>query len=145
MSLRVYNTLTREKSDFNPIQEGKVRMYVCGPTVYDSAHVGHAMSALVFDVVRRYLMFRGYDIDYVMNFTDVDDKIIDRANRLGVDPIELAEKFIDEFRKNLRDLNILPATEHPRATEEIDQIIDMVALLIEKDAAYEVDGDIFDK
>ena len=143
MSLRVYNTLTREKSDFNPIQEGKVRMYVCGPTVYDSAHVGHAMSALVFDVVRRYLMFRGYDIDYVMNFTDVDDKIIDRANRLGVDPIELAEKFIDEFRKNLRDLNILPATEHPRATEEIDQIIDMVALLIEKDAAYEVDGDIF--
>ena len=143
MSLRVYNTLTREKSDFNPIKEGDVRMYVCGPTVYDSAHVGHAMSALVFDVVRRYLMFRGYDVQYVMNFTDVDDKIIDRANRLGVDPIELAEKFIDEFRKNLQDLNILPASEHPRATEEIDQIIEMVARLLEKDAAYEVDGDVF--
>jgi len=143
MSLRVYNTLTREKSDFDPIEKGKVRMYVCGPTVYDSAHVGHAMSALVFDVVRRYLMYRGYDVQYVMNFTDVDDKIIDRAKRLGVDPIELAQKYIEEFRQNLNDLNILPATEHPRATEEIDQIIEMVSRLIEKDAAYEVDGDVF--
>ncbi len=143
MSLRVYNTLTREKSDFNPIQEGKVRMYVCGPTVYDSAHVGHAMSALVFDVVRRYLQFRGFDVQYVMNFTDVDDKIIDRAKRVGVDPIELAEKYIEEFRKNLKDLNILPATEHPRATEEIKQIIEMVSQLIEKGAAYEVDGDVY--
>lgn len=143
MSLRVYNTLTREKSDFNPIEAGKVRMYVCGPTVYDSAHVGHAMSALVFDVVRRYLLYRGYDVQYVMNFTDVDDKIIDRANRLGVNPIELAEKYIEEFRQNLKDLNILPATEHPRATEEIDQIIEMVQRLIEENAAYEVDGDVF--
>jgi cysteinyl-tRNA synthetase len=143
MSLRVYNTLTREKSDFHPIKEGKVRMYVCGPTVYDSAHVGHAMSAIVFDVVRRYMMFCGYDVQYVMNFTDVDDKIIDRAKRLGVNPIELAEKFIEEFRQNLKDLNILPATEHPRATDEIDQIIEMVSSLIEKDAAYEVDGDVF--
>ncbi|HDR46365.1 MAG TPA: cysteine--tRNA ligase [Geoalkalibacter subterraneus] len=143
MSLKVYNTLTREKSEFNPIQEGKVRMYVCGPTVYDSSHVGHAMSALVFDVVRRYLLYLGYDVQYVMNFTDVDDKIIDRAKRLGVDPIELAEKYIEEFRQNLKDLNILPATEHPRATEEIDQIIEMVSRLIEEDAAYEVDGDVF--
>lgn len=143
MSLRVYNTLTREKSDFNPIEAGKVRMYVCGPTVYDSAHVGHAMSALVFDVVRRYLLYRGYDVKYVMNFTDVDDKIIDRANRLGVNTIELAEKYIEEFRQNLKDLNILPATEHPRATEEIDQIIEMVQRLIEENAAYEVDGDVF--
>jgi cysteinyl-tRNA synthetase len=143
MSLRVYNTLTREKSDFNPIEAGKVRMYVCGPTVYDSAHVGHAMSALVFDVVRRYLLYRGYDVQYVMNFTDVDDKIIDRANRLGVNPIELAEKYIEEFRQNLKDLNILPATKHPRATEEIDKIIEMVKRLIEKNAAYEVDGDVF--
>ena len=143
MSLKVYNTLTRDKSEFTPLENGKVRMYVCGPTVYDSAHVGHAMSALVFDVVRRYLLFRGLDVHYVMNFTDVDDKIIDRAQRLGVDPIQLAEKYIDEFQQNLKDLNILPATEHPRATEEIEQIIDMVARLLEKDAAYVVDGDVF--
>ena len=143
MSLRVYNTLTREKSEFTTIEEGKVRMYVCGPTVYDSAHVGHAMSALVFDVVRRYLIFRGYDVEYVMNFTDVDDKIIDRANRLGVDPIELAEKFIAEFKQNLKDLNILLATEHPRATDEIDEIIKMVKKLINMGSAYEVNGDVF--
>lgn len=143
MPLKVYNTLTREKSEFEPIQEGKVRMYVCGPTVYDSAHVGHAMSALVFDVVRRYLLFQGYDVHYVMNFTDVDDKIIDRASRLGVEPIELAEKYIDEFKNDLESLNILPATEHPRATNEIDSIVEMVSRLIEKDAAYEVDGDVY--
>jgi cysteinyl-tRNA synthetase len=143
MSLRVYNTLTREKSDFSTIEEGKVRMYVCGPTVYDSAHVGHAMSAMVFDVVRRYLMYLGYDVHYVMNFTDVDDKIIDRAKRLGVDPIELAEKYIEEYKKNLEDLNILPPTEHPRATNEIDAIIKMVEKLIDKGAAYEVDGDVY--
>ncbi len=143
MTIKVYNTLTREKSEFEPLEPGKVRMYVCGPTVYDSAHVGHAMSALVFDIVRRYLLFRGFDVEYVMNFTDVDDKIIDRAIRLGLEPIELAEKYIDEFKKNLADLNILPASEHPRATEEIDTIIDMVARLLENDAAYEVDGDVY--
>ena len=143
MPLRVYNTLTREKTEFKTIEEGKVRMYVCGPTVYDSAHVGHAMSALVFDIIRRYLIFRGYDVEYVMNFTDVDDKIIDRAKRMGVDPFELAEKYIEEFKNNLRDLNIMPATEHPRATEEINAIIDMVSQLIEKGAAYEVEGDVY--
>jgi cysteinyl-tRNA synthetase len=143
MTLKIYNTLSREKSVFEPLQSGKVRMYVCGPTVYDSAHVGHAMSALVFDVVRRYLLFLGYEVAYVMNFTDVDDKIIDRAKRLGIEPIELAEKYIEEFKKNLADLNILPATEHPRATEEIDTIIEMVARLLENDAAYEVEGDVF--
>jgi cysteinyl-tRNA synthetase len=143
MSLRIYNTLTREKSDFETIEKGQVRMYICGPTVYDSAHVGHAMSALVFDVIRRYLLFKGYDVQYVMNFTDVDDKIIDRANRMGIEPIELAEKYIEEFKQNLKDLNILPATEHPRATEEIEAIIDMVNKLLEKDAAYEVSGDVF--
>ncbi|KUK69579.1 MAG: Cysteine--tRNA ligase, partial [Anaerolineae bacterium 49_20] len=143
MSLKVYNTLTREKSDFSPIEEGKVRMYVCGPTVYDSAHVGHAMSAIVFDVVRRYLIYRGYDVHYVMNFTDVDDKIINRAKRLGVDPIELAEKYIEEYKKNLEDLNILPPTEQPRATNEIDAIIKMVERLIDKGVAYEVDGDVY--
>ncbi len=143
MTLRVYNTLTREKSDFEPIEQGKVRMYVCGPTVYDSAHVGHAMSALVFDVIRRYLIYKGYDVHYVMNFTDVDDKIIDRANRMGVEPITLAEKYISEYEQNLADLNILPATENPRATEDMDQIIDMVGRLLENENAYEVDGDVY--
>lgn len=143
MSLRVYNTLTRDKSEFETIEPGKVRMYVCGPTVYDSAHVGHAMSALVFDIVRRYLIYKGYDVHHVMNFTDVDDKIIARANQLGVDPAELAEKYINEFRKNLADLNILPATENPRATNEIDRIIDMIARLLENDAAYVADGDVY--
>ena len=143
MALRVYNTLTRKKSEFKTLEEGKVRMYVCGPTVYDSAHVGHAMSALVFDIIRRYLIYIGYDVHYVMNFTDVDDKIIDRANRLGVDPFELADKYIEEFKKNLQDLNILPATEHPQATDEIDAIIDMVARLLANDTAYEVDGDVY--
>lgn len=143
MALKVYDTLTREKSEFTTIEEGKVRMYVCGPTVYDSAHVGHAMSAIVFDVIRRYLMYLGYDVHYVMNFTDVDDKIIARANRLGVDPFELAEKYIAEFKQNLKALNILPATAHPRATEEIDSIIEMVARLLENDAAYVADGDVY--
>ena len=143
MTLRVYDTLRREKSEFTTIEEGKVRMYVCGPTVYDSAHVGHAMSALVFDVIRRYLIYRGYDVHYVMNFTDVDDKIIARASQKGVEPVALAEQYINEFQQNLSDLNILPATEHPRATEEIDAIIEMVARLLENDAAYEVDGDVY--
>jgi len=143
MTIKVYNTLTRKKSVFEPLEEGKVRMYVCGPTVYDSAHVGHAMSALVFDVIRRYLIFKGYDVHYVMNFTDVDDKIIARANRLGVAPIELAEKYISEFAEDLDSLNIMPATDHPRATEEINQIIEMVARLLDDDVAYEVDGDVY--
>ncbi len=143
MALKVYDTLTREKSEFETIEDGQVRMYICGPTVYDSAHVGHAMSAIVFDVIRRYLMYRGYDVHYVMNFTDVDDKIIKRANKLGVDPFELAEKYIEEFQQNLKDLNIIPATDHPRATGEIDSIIEMVARLLENDAAYEVDGDVY--
>ena len=143
MPIKIYNTLTRKKTEFTTIEDGKVRMYVCGPTVYDSAHVGHAMSALVFDVIRRYLMFCSYDVHYVMNFTDVDDKIIARANRLGVDPFKLAEKYIEEFKQNLMDLNVLPATDHPRATEEINAIIDMVARLLENDAAYEVEGDVY--
>lgn len=143
MSLRVYDTLTREKSDFETLEPGKVRMYVCGPTVYDSAHVGHAMSALVFDVVRRYLIYRGYEVQYVVNFTDVDDKIIDRAQRLGVEPLALAEKYIEEYKQNLADLNILPATEHPRATAEIEEIIQMVSHLVESSAAYAADGDVY--
>ncbi len=143
MTLKVYNTLTRKKSVFEPLEEGKVRMYVCGPTVYNSAHVGHAMSALVFDVIRRYLIYRGLEVHYVMNFTDVDDKIIKRANQLGVAPIDLAQKYISEFTQDLEALNIMPATSHPRATEEINQIIEMVARLLDDDVAYEVDGDVY--
>jgi cysteinyl-tRNA synthetase len=143
MSLKVYNTLTRKKEPFETIDPGKVRMYVCGPTVYNEAHVGHAMSALVFDIIRRYLEYRGYQVRHVMNFTDVDDKIINRANQLGKDPFELAEGYIDEFRKNLKDLNILPATINPRATREIDQIIAMISGLIEEGHAYPADGDVY--
>jgi len=143
MPLRIYNTLSREKETFEPIEAGKVRMYVCGPTVYDKAHVGHAMSALVFDIARRYLEYCGYDVRYVMNFTDVDDKIIDRANKMGSDPYELAEIYINDFKQNLQGLNIKPATINPRATEEMDFIIEMVSRLLENDSAYTVDGDVY--
>jgi cysteinyl-tRNA synthetase len=142
--LRVYNTLTRKKEEFQTIEPGKVRMYVCGPTVYDKAHVGHAMSALVFDVIRRYLAYRGYDITFVMNFTDVDDKIIARAKGLKVDPFELAEGYIQQFEEHLADLNILPATSNPRATRTIDKIIEMVQGLVDKGYAYPApNGDVY--
>ena len=143
--LRLYNTQTRKKEAFQTIEPGKVRMYVCGPTVYDNAHVGHAMSALVFDVVRRYLQYRGYDVKFAMNFTDVDDKIIDRANKKGVDPFELAEGYIQSYKEHLDDLNILPATVNPRATEPktMNQILAMIEGLIEKGYAYASDGDVY--
>ena len=123
MTIRVYNTLTRQKETLETIHPDEVRMYVCGPTVYAKAHVGHAMSALVFDMIRRYLEYRGYRVLHVMNYTDVDDKIIQRANEAGIDPLELAEGYIQEFRHHLDDLNILQATVNPRATEEMGQII----------------------
>jgi cysteinyl-tRNA synthetase len=143
MGLRVYNTLSRKKENFETIEPGKVRMYVCGVTVYNKAHMGHAMFALVFDIIRRYLEYSGYEVRHVMNFTDVDDKIILRANQLGVDPFELAEGYIREFQKNLSDLNIKPPTVAPRATREIPQIISMIKELGENDYAYEVDGDVY--
>lgn len=143
MSLKIYNTLTRKKEVFETIEPNKVRMYVCGPTVYADAHLGHAMSALVFDIVRRYLEYRDYEVRYVMNFTDVDDKIINKANDMGVDPHELAQKYIDSYKRNLEGLNIKPATVHPRATEDMPQIIEMIQALIDKDAAYEVNGDVY--
>ena len=143
MALRIYSTLSRHKEDFQPIEPGKVRMYVCGPTVYDKAHVGHAMSALVFDIIRRYLEYRGYQVRHAMNYTDVDDKIINRANQLGVDPIKLAERYIDEFSQHLIELNILPATVYPRATQEIPYIVKLVTQLGEGGYAYEVDGDVY--
>jgi cysteinyl-tRNA synthetase len=119
-------------------------MYVCGVTVYSDAHVGHAMSALVFDVIRRYLEYRGYNVMHVMNYTDVDDKIINRANQLGEDPIQLAQRYIVDYDQNLRDLNILPATSNPRATETMQEIQDMVQGLIDKGYAYAADnGDVY--
>jgi cysteinyl-tRNA synthetase len=142
--LRIYNTLTRRKEDFVTLEPGVVRMYVCGVTVYNDAHVGHAMSALVFDVVRRYLEYRGYKVRHVMNFTDVDDKIIARANALGEDPFALAQRYIDDYRQNLHDLNILPATSNPRATQTMQEILHMVEQLVERGYAYAPgNGDVY--
>jgi cysteinyl-tRNA synthetase len=141
--LRVYNTLTRKKEDFQTLEPNVVKMYVCGPTVYSDAHIGHAMSAIVFDVVRHYLEYRGYTVKHVMNFTDVDDKIINRANALGVDPYQLAESYIQAFRKHLADLNVLPATLNPRATQDMPHIIQMIRELGESGFAYEVGGDVY--
>lgn len=143
MSLRVYNTLTRRKEDFKTLKPGVVSMYVCGPTVYDKAHIGHAMSSLVFDIIRRYLEYKGYRVIHIMNYTDVDDKIIQRSTQLGMDPIALAEQYASEYDQHLKELNILPATVNPRATQEMDQIIRMVQALKEKNYAYEVEGDVY--
>lgn len=143
MTLRIYNTLTRKKEDFETIEPGVVRMYVCGPTVYAQAHVGHAMSVLVFDIIRRYLEQRGYRVLHVMNFTDVDDKIIQAAAQEGVDPFDLAERYIHEFRVHLAEFNVLEATVNPRATSEMPQIIHMITRLVEKDLAYQADGDVY--
>jgi len=143
MSLRIYNTLSRQKETFETLQPGKVSMYVCGPTVYDKAHVGHAMSVLVFDIIRRYLEYRGYEVRQVMNYTDVDDKIIQRANAEDRDALELAEEYIREFQQHLEDLNVLPAAVYPRATDEIPHIIEMVEGLIEGRHAYVTDGDVY--
>ncbi len=142
--LRVYNTLTRKKEEFTTLEPNLVKMYVCGVTVYSDAHIGHAMFALVFDIVRRYLTYRGYEVRLVINYTDVDDKIINRANSLGVDASELAEKYINEFRRQIEVLNILPATVNPRATQEMPQIIRMIEGLIEKGFAYPAkNGDVY--
>ena len=142
--LRVYNTLSHKKEDFQTLEPNVVKMYVCGPTVYSDAHIGHAMSAIVFDVARRYLEYRGYQVRFVMNFTDVDDKIINRANKLGVDPQALAESYIVAFRKHLEDLNVLPATVNPRATQTMDKIQSMIQGLIEKGFAYPArNGDVY--
>jgi cysteinyl-tRNA synthetase len=143
MTIRVYNTLTRQKEPFETIEPGRVRMYVCGPTVYDRAHVGHAMSTVVYDVIRRYLEYRGYDVHHVMNYTDVEDKVILRAKDLGVEPLELAERYLKDYDRHLIDMNVLPPQETPRASEEIDTIIEMVEGLVEKGYAYEREGDVF--
>jgi cysteinyl-tRNA synthetase len=143
MALKIYNTLTREKEDFRTLEPGKVRMYVCGPTVYDRAHIGHAMSALVFDIVRRYLEYSGYEVRFVMNFTDVDDKIIDRARQSGADPFQLAQGYIEDYKRNLEALNIKPASVNPRATQEMPHILEMIQALVRQGSAYVVDGDVY--
>ena len=142
--LRIYNTLSHKKEEFQTLAPEEVKMYVCGPTVYADAHIGHAMSAIVFDVVRRYLEYRGYYVRYVMNFTDVDDKIIARAALKGVDPQALAESYIQAYRKHLEDLNVLPATSNPRATQTMDKIEAMIQGLIDKGFAYPAkNGDVY--
>jgi len=142
--IRLYNTLTRKKEDLQTLEPGLVKMYVCGPTVYNDAHVGHAMSALVFDIVRRYLEYRGYNVRHVMNYTDVDDKIINRANQMGVDPFVLSQRYIEDFDQNLEDLNIQPATAKPRVSKTMPQIIAFVKGLIDKGYAYAAsNGDVY--
>ena len=143
MSLRIYNTLTRQKEPFETLQPGQVTMYICGPTVYDKAHVGHAMSSVVYDIIRRYLEYCEYEVRHAMNYTDVDDKIIQRANQMGVDPLKLAEGYIEAYQCHLNDLNVLPATVYPRASGEMEYIISMVTDLIKHGHAYSVDGDVY--
>ncbi|MCH8878163.1 MAG: cysteine--tRNA ligase [Chloroflexi bacterium] len=143
MALQIYSTLTRRKENLVTLNSGKVRMYVCGPTVYDRAHIGHAMSSIVFDVIRRYLEYRGFEVQHVMNYTDVDDKVIRRARILSFEPLKLAEKYIDEYDQHLKELNILEPTVRPRASEEIPAIIERVEKLVAKGFAYSVDGDVF--
>jgi len=143
MTLHIYNTLSRKKEVFEPLMEGKVSMYVCGPTVYDSCHIGHARSVVVFDVIFRYLKALGFEVTYVRNFTDVDDKIINRANELGISSSELAEKYIQEFYDDMDALNVERATIEPKATEHIDQIVTLIEKLVGKGIAYQVDGDIY--
>jgi cysteinyl-tRNA synthetase len=143
MAIRVYNTLSRKKEDFETLLPGIASMYVCGPTVYDKAHVGHGMSSLVFDIIRRYLQYRGYEVRHVMNYTDVDDKIIQRALFEEVEAVVLAERYIKEYNEHLKDLNVLPAMIYPRVSTEMPEIIKMVEGLIEKGHAYESEGDVY--
>ncbi|MFQ5899017.1 MAG: cysteine--tRNA ligase [Candidatus Methylomirabilia bacterium] len=141
--LRIYNTLARKKEAFAPLVEGEVRLYVCGVTVYGLAHIGHARSALVFDVIVRYLRFKGYRVRYVKNFTDVDDKIIRRAQEEGVPPRDLAERYIEEYRKDMAALGVLEADVEPKATEHISQMIQIIKQLLTQGVAYPVDGDVY--
>jgi cysteinyl-tRNA synthetase len=142
--IRLYNTLTRKKEDFQTLEPNVVKLYVCGVTVYNDAHVGHAMSALVFDVIRRYLEYRGYNVRHVMNYTDVDDKIINRAKQLGEDPLKLSQRYIEEYAKELDGLNILPATSYPQVSKTMPLIIKFIEGLIEKGYAYPAtNGDVY--
>ena len=141
--MKIYNTLTRRKEEFVPIEEGKVRMYVCGPTVYNYIHIGNARPMIVFDTARRYMEYKGYKVNYVSNFTDVDDKIIKKANEEGVTSEEISNRYIEECKKDMEGMNIKPATYNPLATKEIDGMLDMIKVLIEKGYAYEKNGTVY--
>ena len=143
LAVRVYNTLTRKEEEFKPLVPGHISMYVCGPTVYNYIHIGNARSAIAFDTIRRYFEYKGYDVKYVSNFTDVDDKMINEARAEKTTVPKLAEKFINAFLADTTALNIEPATLHPRATHEINDIITFVKSLIDNGYAYEVDGDVY--
>jgi len=143
MTIRVYNTMNKQKETFEPLEKGKVKMYVCGPTVYDSCHIGHARSIVVFDVIARYFNIAGYKVTYIRNFTDIDDKIINRAQELGMDTKTLAEQYIQEFYSDMDTLHVQRATVEPRATEHIDSIIQVISTLLDKGLAYQVNEDVF--
>ncbi|KHE71338.1 cysteine--tRNA ligase [Halobacillus sp. BBL2006] len=143
MSINIYNTLTRKKEPFQPLEEGKVKMYVCGPTVYNYIHIGNARPAIVFDTVRRYFEYRGYDVHYVLNFTDVDDKLIKAANELGEEVPEIADRFINAYKEDVGALGVKEAVDHPRVTENMEEIIEFIQGLIEKGHAYEAAGDVY--
>ncbi len=141
--MRIYNTLTKKKEEFIPLEEGKVKMYVCGPTVYNFIHIGNARPMIVFDTVRRYMEYKGYEVNYVSNFTDVDDKIIAKAVEEGVSAEEISSRYIKECKKDMADMNVKLATTHPLATQEIDGMIDMIQTLMDKGFAYEVNGTVY--
>ena len=141
--MKIYNTLSRRKEEFQPLEEGKVKMYVCGPTVYNLIHIGNARPMIVFDTVRRYLEYKGYEVNYVSNFTDVDDKIIKKALEEGVTAKEISERYIEECKKDMAGMNIKPATTHPLATKEIDGMISMIQTLVDKGYAYEKNGTVY--
>ena len=142
--MKVYNTLSRKKEEFIPLEEGKVKMYVCGPTVYNLIHIGNARPMIVFDTVRRYMEYKGYEVNFVSNFTDVDDKIIKKAVEEGVSAQEVSQRYIAECKKDMAGMNVKPATTHPLATEEIDGMLEMISMLIEKGFAYPAaDGTVY--
>ncbi len=141
--MKLYNTMTRKKEEFVPLHENEVRMYCCGPTVYNYFHIGNARPFIIFDTFRRYLEYKGYKVTYVQNFTDIDDKMIQKANEEGITVAELAERFIEEYFKDADALGIKRASYHPRATDHIEDIIQFIEKLIEKGYAYEVDGDVY--
>lgn len=141
--MKIFNTLTREKDEFKPINEGEVKIYACGPTVYNYIHIGNARPLCVFDVLRRYLEWRGNKVTFVQNFTDIDDKLIKKANEEGTTVPEIAKRYINEFWTDAKGLNVKEATVHPRATENIQQIIDIISALFDKGYAYESGGDVY--
>ncbi|PEJ47401.1 cysteine--tRNA ligase [Bacillus sp. AFS002410] len=145
MAIQIYNTLTRNKEDFKPLEEGKVKMYVCGPTVYNYIHIGNARPAIVFDTVRRYFEYRGYEVNYVSNFTDVDDKLIKAANELGSDVPTIADRFINAYFEDVQELGCKTATNHPRVMDNMDIIIEFIDELVKKGYAYESEGDVYFK